>query len=323
MESGVPELGSHFKELMEQTSFDIENNDELSVKEILQKSADFVHSLLNNPSAYKENRIKVQEDFQLTSNSGNWDTGVIDKIDEHLKSIGKSDGFLKLVENSFDDKSKMNRFSFFTLAYQYLNLVGYKADEIKNSGIKNHLQDATHAFYAGHCDFFISMDKKLTAKSKAIYEKFNIQTKIIHPSDLLNELETNLLKNGIEEVLTSAFKNMPIDSLIEDGIQKSLYRLDNYFLDYFTHTQTERNTIIFSKLQTNYSNFLFYEEHDTLIRNFNDYFGVELDSNSIIEKFKSNIKEERFVQYFLGDVYIKLLCDGRQFYLFINLPTIS
>lgn len=324
-DSGVPELGSYFKELMEQTSFDIDTNEYVTVKEVLQKSSNFVHSLLNNPQLYKENRNQVQEDFKLTSNSGNWDTGVIDKIDKHLKHIGKSDSFLKLVENSFEDKSKKNLLSFFTLAYQYLNLVGYKADSINNTGIKNHIQDATHAFFAGHCDFLISMDKKLIAKTNAIYEKFNIQTKVLKPEELQSHLETILIKKSISNIVNDTLKKDAIESLLEDGVIKKLYRIDNYFLEYFTHLQieSERNLIIFSKLKTNYSNFLFYEEHDSVIRNFHIFLGLEKEADSVIEKFKNKENNENNIHYKMDDTIFYLESDGKQLHLFISFPKTS
>jgi hypothetical protein len=278
---------------------------------------------------YKDNQVLVRSEFALPDYAGQWTEGVVDKLDVHLKSKKKYNDFFDLVDSAFQDKDKITRFSYYTTAYQMLNMVGYKSDEIipkKNKGLLNHLQDAIHSFYGAHCDYFVAIDKKLTAKSKALYEKFGITTKIIHPSELIDELTSMCYSEATNQIISKTINNNPVDVLEEDGIIKSLYRIGGYWLNYFTHIQYEhepatgRTMLLFTKMGANYSNFLFYEEHDNIITAVHDILGIQNQNEEAIKKFKSDNPENRFVEYILPNSYVKLTTDGSKLYLWIVFP---
>lgn len=331
-ELGVPEIGKMFKTLFEIPAINISDTDWMqgkTFKDQLQQAADYMTTLRNDPSVYKDNQKLVRSEFELPDHAGQWTEGVVDKLDVHLKSKEKYNDFFDLVDSAFHDKDKITRFSYYTTAYQMLNLVGYKSDEIipkKKKGLPNHLQDAMHSFYGAHCDYFVAMDKKLTAKSKALYEKFGITTKLIHPSELVTELTTKCYSDKMDQIVSKVFNNNPIDILEEEGIVKSLYRIGGYWLNYFTNMQYEhepstgRSMLLFTKMGANYSNFTFFEEYDNIITAVHDILGIQSHNEEAIKKFKSDDPENRFVEYILPNSYVKLTTDGAKFYLWIVFP---
>jgi hypothetical protein len=59
------------------------------------------------------------------------------------------------------------------------DLKGYRQDE----RFANMIDDALHCFYAAHCDYFITLDARCADKSKLVYEKLKISTKVFSPSE--------------------------------------------------------------------------------------------------------------------------------------------
>ena len=64
-----------------------------------------------------------------------------------------------------------------------LDLFGFRPEK-KDKSLMNIDTDATHMFYGMLCDIFVTADKKLANKAKAVYQKYNCQTKILHPEEL-------------------------------------------------------------------------------------------------------------------------------------------
>ncbi len=62
-----------------------------------------------------------------------------------------------------------------------LNMLGYKSDKglSKKDKLSNIMSDGRHLGYASFCNFFMSADRKLCAKAKAIFTNKNHGTKIL------------------------------------------------------------------------------------------------------------------------------------------------
>lgn len=335
-ELGEPSLGATFEGLFNIPALNTDLPEAFqgeSFKEQLQKVADYMHSLRKDAGAYKETDQLFKSEFGLPSHAGQWTESTVDNIDSHLVNNTPFDSFIALLDSSFQDKDKITRYSYYMQAYLLLNMIGYKSDEIdikKNKGMNNHIQDAMHSFYGGHCDYFVAMDKKLKAKTRALYEKFGVFTKIIHPKDLLRELETRLKPIGLVELIQETLVKTPIGTLEEEGVLKKVFRLDHYFLGHFTHMQqnfnssTEDIMYVFTKMYTTYSDFLFYEEEDHVIKAVNALFGTPEYESTAIEKFRSENPDDRFIEYVLSNAYIKLNVHHGVLYLWIrivNKPT--
>lgn len=73
----------------------------------------------------------------------------------------------------------------FELLMKYLNQIGYHRDSykhLKKTGSATH--DITHAFYASMTDYFVTDDKALQYRVKAVYYLLNLKTEVINSSQL-------------------------------------------------------------------------------------------------------------------------------------------
>lgn len=313
----IPELSIQLKELMDTKAPGALG----TYKDQLQQAADRFHYLRIDSKEYKKARNKAWERFKLPSHSFEWKDGVVNKIDEHLKANGDDEDFMSKVENSFDDKDKITRFSFYISAYLMLNQLGYRADGINVKAkrvMENHIQDATHSFFGANCDIFVVKDKKLKSKTKALYERFNIQTKVVETDEFLIELRQLLKPVTLGETIKDIQNMCLVDTLVEEGIYKALYRLNRLLLGYFTHIQIEEESnltrVLFTKMYTTYSEFMFYQEHDTVIREVDTLFGGE-NTDAVIKEFKESKEPYPSKEYLVEGVYAKLTSDGGKFYL--------
>jgi hypothetical protein len=71
------------------------------------------------------------------------------------------------------------------------DLKGYRQDE----RFANMIDDALHCFYAAHCDYFITIDKRCADKAKLVYQKLNIATRVLSPSEF-NEYASSIMSSG-------------------------------------------------------------------------------------------------------------------------------
>lgn len=61
----------------------------------------------------------------------------------------------------------------------------YKDKQTKHSDIAR-MHDASHAYYAQLCDYFVSQDKRMRYKTEAVYSYLGIETKVISTIDYVN-----------------------------------------------------------------------------------------------------------------------------------------
>lgn len=323
-ELGISEMGQLFKQLFELPAI---NQKDSSFKDEFQKALDEVMKMKNTPSYYKVKRNEAQEDIGVPDFAGQWNDKVIEKIGEHLKAKGRYKDFFELVNKSFSNKKNISWFEYFTTAYQMLNILGYKADEIKpkkNKGLNNHILDAMHAFYGAHSDYFVAIDKKLVAKSKALYEAIGVKTVLISPENLPGVLKESCYQDSFSKITSRAIEKGAIDTLVEQGVKKSLFRINGHWLDYFTHVQIERHPnserliFLFFKEIINFSNHVFYVEVKRLIESVSTKLGLNLDIDQAIKVFQESDENNRSVDYNSEHIHIRLSLKDSTFYLVID-----
>jgi len=74
-----------------------------------------------------------------------------------------------------------------------LDIFGFRPEK-EGKKLMNIDTDASHIFYAGHCDVFVTADSKLRGKAEAMYRKYNYQTRILHPKDFELFIDDELQK---------------------------------------------------------------------------------------------------------------------------------
>ncbi|ENW81324.1 hypothetical protein F909_02615 [Acinetobacter sp. ANC 3929] len=66
----------------------------------------------------------------------------------------------------------------------FLELIGYYPDVKKNS--RSNMHDISHMIYASKANYFVSNDRKMRYKAKAIYKFLNIDIKVLDKDEFIN-----------------------------------------------------------------------------------------------------------------------------------------
>ena len=248
-----------------------------SVSDVLNSSVTFINQILGNKEFYKSYRSAVRATgFKVDSNAGNWKSDeVVPKITARLKSIGIDKSFREFVLYGFGSNENIDDFKLFIAAYCLLDLIGYKSDKLpKASNAMNSVNsDAQHAYYGAFCDCFITQDSHLACKARALYNEFGIPTKVITPSEAIDELKEER-KDNIVSFLH--------EQLVEDNVELRdekavVYKFTRRFLGCFTHCvlydQEDYSLIEFKLAFDNFSRFLFFDEAGIMVDAVSDYLG--------------------------------------------------
>ncbi|MBD3638085.1 MAG: hypothetical protein HUJ25_12095 [Crocinitomicaceae bacterium] len=298
--------------------------------DIIQQAMDFSNALQNNAEAYRENRNLMREQFLLPTNASNWNEDeAFSKIDREIQNGTDHDNFLEFIEEHLNEEQRKDRFLYYVQAYTMLGNIGYHADKIdikRNKGLKNHMYDGMHSFFGAHADYFVVLDSKMRAKSKALYRYLNLDTKVVSPDEFYQEMQVAYKPFGIKDALKILEDQEPVDYRAGDEYQ-FLFRTGCHFLGYFTHIQFQKREdgkvqMIFANRYTNYSRLLFFEEFDDVIKNVQTYMGLTNNIDSTIQAFHKSIQETGQHQHdyiYQDEVYGRLFTNGQEFYLTINL----
>lgn len=262
-----------------------------------------LQDILTSDLAYRSFRQEsLPETWQIKDVSQQWkEEEVIDRINDKLKSKGIKKTFFELSKMILDSLfNQENKEYLFKALYVGLDLFRYKSDSHNLDSI---LRDAEHAFYAAHCDYFMSSDKKLIEKSKAIYSYFQIQTKIIYIEEKQPDLDTVItdINQSISKSKDFQYAVMPfINNNTQFNYNKKYalfdaqYKLDEPFLNFFNfiiysyRTNEKDMVLLLKKTLPDASNFVFITELKNVLDDICEIFGGD---KQLYKSFK-----ERFMQ---------------------------
>ena len=273
-----------------------------TVRDVVESVRRFLCDMVMNPESYKYYRRFIGETgFKVEKNAGNWkDEEAVDKINSFLKSKGIEMAFNDYVMQSFHGR-QVSVNEFFTAAYFILDMLGFHSDKLPKATntIRNVTTDARHAFFAGHCDWFVTADKRLYHKAKALYSHFGVSTRVMFPKEAVSALQEEILPWG-QNYIMSFIENEFIVEHIEECHDKEndsdadfvIYRFSCRFLRIFTHGiyylySNGSSTLQFKLVFDNYSKFLFYDEVGMVLDTITQFFGLEgiNDYESLRKKF--------------------------------------
>ena len=273
-----------------------------TVRDVVESVRQFMRDMVMNPGSYKKHRSLIHEaGFKVESNAGNWkDEEAVDKINSFLKSNGIEIEFNDYVMQSFHGR-QVSANEFFTAAYCILDMLGFHSDTLHkpNSTVRSVTTDARHAYFAGFCDWFVTADKRLSRKAKALYSHLGVSTRVMTPEETVSALEGEIGDYGQNYIL-SFIKSEFVAEHIEERHEKEndldadfvIYRFSRRFLEIFTHGIYYLYSDGSSKLQFklvfgNYSRFLFYDEVGMIVDTIAQYFGKDCisDYESLRRKF--------------------------------------
>jgi len=141
---------------------------------------------------------------------------------------------MEIFKTNFTDQGEKERF---VTSYSNLDLMGFRADS--KMSVQNINTDATHAYFAGHCELFITQDQKLSAKAEAVYREFGTDTIIVDVAravKLMPELIplTGTLEDLIAEIGTHSRAGIvECHSEVANRITSTVSYLDKFMLGFF------------------------------------------------------------------------------------------
>lgn len=237
-----------------------------------------------DPKIYRGTRTATLEQLQLNFDYSK-ESDPLKTISQRLKQSVLNQTFEEFCNTTLSHQlgnKTASRFETFTNYYLMLDFFGYYRDK----KFKNLLQDSFHAYYGAHCDFFITDDDNTYHKTKALYQHFNIETKVCKSHEFNSQF--------YGAVVLDSFYEKPLIDVISDVITRSfvttlhdnnfnpvdIYKSSYLILDFFNRVQvthhTDGRTIIYLfKKVTNYSTFLFFKEIASIVNRLSEEFKAD------------------------------------------------
>ena len=273
-----------------------------TVRDVVESVRQFMCDMVMNPGAYKEYRRTIGDTgFKLEANAGNWeDDEAVEKINSFLKSQGIEMSFNDYVMQSFHGR-KVSANEFFTAAYCILDMLGFHSDKLPKATntIRSVTSDARHAYFAGFCDWFVTADKCLCHKAKALFSHFGVSTRVMNPKETVAAIREEIRPWGQNYLLSYIGNEFIAEHIVERHDRENdsdadfvIYKFSRRFLGVFSHGihylyPNGSTTLQFKLAFDNYSRFLFYDEVGMIVDTITRYFGLEgiSDYESLRKKF--------------------------------------
>jgi hypothetical protein len=277
-----------------------------SFYDVLSDTINLVQEYNNNHKAYRGIRNASLEELKLNFDYSTSEDPIAE-ISKHLKSSGFKKTFQELSEtlisNYFGNKDP-SRFDLFSNKYILLDFLGYYKDQ----QLKNLLQDAFHAYYGAHCDFFVTDDRNTLNKAKVIYDHFNIETVVCTSQEFNSKFFGKVILNPISEapiievlpqIINTAFV---VSKKYDDHFNPvDVYRIDHYVLNFFDRLQITYEpdgsySIYLYKRNQTYSRFYFWPEVESVVNSIVKQFGTDIRMRRLMDmsKEKTEIREDNW-----------------------------
>lgn len=157
-----------------------------------------------------------------------------------------------------------------------LGLFGFRPEN-KSKGLMNIDTDASHVFYAAHCDLFVTADKKLKDKAIAMYSRYGIQTKVIKPDDFVRFIDEELMNEYSLSQIPDIIESYGVPRIEDDKLHYKLLNSPVFGLFNTCHKIDKEwgymgdNCVGLFRYSFNNTPYLFYTEMEHLF-NFIDSF---------------------------------------------------
>jgi hypothetical protein len=182
-------------------------NDNMSIGDFVNSFIPYGTKLLFDIKEFTELRKLSAQYFNSEEYSyKKWGLAFNEKLLE--SPFGKT--FLEMVESSMIDAHKNDPLYKFTYIYSLLETYGVVQERDPKNKLKKFTfdslhRDASHAYYASHCDYLVTDDKGLQMKAHIMYHLFGIKTQILSTRDFINHRAFLL---GNEETVESFYKSV-------------------------------------------------------------------------------------------------------------------
>ena len=253
------------------------------------------------------NDFEGYKDLRKTLQSG---TGINrDKIfntENPFDFIQKSYDELGVSMDQFKQAQKYSPkwFNDITNEYLKLDMHGYQEDKVnikkgRKETFRNTTDDGFHAAFASTCNIYVINDNKSYKKTKKVYEKLNINTRIFKPNEFMDFYRRYLSYNDpvldfrtIREVINS--ENF-YESETEEGITR-VYYFPYFLFGFFNkivcfYPIDEKEDILTFLSQDKPSNsFIISKEVELVVKRLLKYFGNDINSDGELKPNEFNME---------------------------------
>jgi len=237
----------------------------------------------------------ADQGYTVKHEYGNWASeAVMKNMDIFLKKKNPDLGltFDKFVEMSYTKQN--NSYDFhdqYISEYLLLDMLGYCSDKLKkkSNNFQNIIADAMHSFYASHCDYLVTIDKNLIEKSRVLYSKYNVGTKIISPEAMVGEISRRIESEYKKESFFShVFEYCQDANCVAEGkndiegkTETLVFELPTYHFNYYNYLiqryYSEENIVLFTFKQDiqGFTNFHYFAEMESVFDSITEFFGYD------------------------------------------------
>lgn len=289
---------------------------------------------LNETEDYKELRDTIQT---VGINSGHFSPGK--NPFELIETAYENKGMGKFTANQYFDKTKNAPEWFNEITGEYLNLDmhGFKADKIKvnakeKSTFKNTTDDASHTAFASRCEIYITNDDRNYHKTKAVYEKLQIFTKVFKPDEFVDYYRNFLDFHTFEEHYDSMLEVMRDGQHFRDwqNVDGSYFGTvaypPHYFFNFFNKIMIpdspESPYFLLGKDSSANAYIITLREIEFMANLFIEQYGADIDGKTTFDCNELNGDQwgGRRWRLTFGDLQLKRLNGWFQLYFYIETP---
>lgn len=196
-----------------------------------------IQNTVNDKQRYKQIRDNIKAIYNLSVRTNNGDIS----FNKKLKDTDLGLTFHEMIQAVLRQMgiSPQNSLMVYTMSYSFLDMLGICEEKRGKVRFRNMLIDAQHSFLASDCDCFVSDDKGLVEKSRALYNLFGIGTKICTLDEfiaLFNVMITNNNKNIYQymgEIQSDYNRNEVIETQDFPDYTLSLLKNSHQYFGYF------------------------------------------------------------------------------------------
>ncbi len=269
----------------------------ISMMELITGFAEYYDKMFKNPKEYKSLRNFLHKGLELEPKRiSNFGSDAIEQLDKLLPGtlLGKS--FSKHVEDgNSSSRTKNSDYDRFMMKYSQLDMFAFHPEKLTaKNNYENMTNDSMHAFYAAHCDVFVTADKHSLAKARAVYTDEKIEALVLTPQEFVEQFDSVIPK--IETTIAEFISNLKDAALrgIEAG---NILQLSNGTLQCHIKPTTIHmfNVVEYSDYSENklactfkssgreYSKFTCYKEIEFLVNHLVDMLGKDYNGKAKLE----------------------------------------
>lgn len=109
-------------------------------------------------------------------------TEVVEHLNSKLTKWGSEYTLINIIESSISSHPHGKTYGLsnrIAAIVELIDMIGYWKDKETEKSNYARLWDSNHIFFASHCDYFVSDDKRARNKARVIYDIYNIDTKVV------------------------------------------------------------------------------------------------------------------------------------------------